>query len=190
MEASVWIQILTLVGIIAGFFYTWFREARTREWQQADAKELAGKLAADATAMALKVNTDAVAMAAKVNQDAATMAAKVIDDAEKIATKVHESAEKLANKVAENTVVSTSAAQKAESAFTEANTVNAKIANLQAQLLKIGEHIERTTIAAAAAEKAAHDEGMFNKRVKAAIEEKLEEMNGHAQKPKQKRIVK
>jgi len=186
MEASVWIQVLTLVGIVAGFFYTWFREGRTREWQQADAKELAARLAADATAMALKVNTDAVAMAAKVNQDAATMAAKVIDDAEKIAVKVHDSAEKLANKVAENTVVSTSAAQKAESAFTEANTVNAKIANLQAQLLNIGKHIESTALATAASEKAAHDEALFNKRVKAAIEEKLDEMNGREPRPKQK----
>ena len=167
-----------MVSLLAGFVYTWFREGRTREWQLADAREVASKLSADGAAMALKVNADAMAMAAKVNQDAALMAAKVIDDAEKLAAKVHDSAEKLANKVAENTAVSTEAALGAKEAYTEANTINAKIAALNSKLLVVSEFIKQSELESSARAKASQVEAEFNARVKVAIEEKLREMNG------------
>jgi len=167
MDAAVLIQVVTLVSLLAGFVYTWFREGRTREWTLADAREVASKL-----------STDAIAMAAKVNQEAAVMAAKVIADAEKLAAKVHDSAEKLANKVAENTAVSTDAARGAKEAYTEANTINAKIADLNRQLLVVSEFIKQSELDSSARSKASQAEAEFNARVKVAIEEKLREMNG------------
>lgn len=192
------IALMSLLATCGGFLYTWFREGRTREWQLADAKAMAEKVNADAAALALKVNTEglalaakvnaeSIAMAAKVNSDAAIMAAKVVDDAEKLAAKVHAAAETLANKVAENTSVSTGAAAEAKTAYTEANTINAKIANLNSQLLIMTKHIEDEERRRAEnegerkrLEKCAHDEATFNERVKAAIDKKLLELNGNA----------
>jgi D-Tyr-tRNAtyr deacylase len=178
VDITVVIQTATFLSLIAGFLYTWFREGRARQWQLADAKEMASKLSADTAAMAAKVNSDAIAIAARVNQDAATMAAKVIEDAEKLAAKVHDSAEKLANKVAENTEVSTAAARGAKEAYTEANTINAKIADLNAQLLVVSDYIRRAEEDDVTRAKASQAEAEFNARVKIAIEEKLRELNG------------
>lgn len=172
-ETTLWVALASLVTSIVGFAGTWFQASRARTWQKEDAEKLAKKLADDTKEMAQKVNADAADLAAKVNQEAAVMAAKVIADAEKIAIKVHESAEKLANKVAENTTVSTDAARGAKEAYTEANTINSKIAALQESLIKVTTHIEQKSIQEAANAKAMHDEVMFNQRVKVAIEEAL-----------------
>lgn len=184
--------LLTTVGL---WFYTWLREGRLRRWALEDAAKkakadeeaavkiakelrestvaLAEKANDDAVALAAKVNADAISLAAKNLADATSVAQKVLDAAEAIAAKGHESAAKLA-------AISTEAAKKGEEAFSEANTVNAKIANLQEQIVKIGEHIEQRNLDAAAAEKAARETADFNVKVKAAIDEKLAEMNGHA----------
>ena len=108
------------------------------------------------------------------------MAAKVIDDAEKIANKVHESAKALADKVAENTTISSDAALEAKTAYTEANSQNNKIAELSKQVLMIAEHIKSQATIQEQQAQAQEKDRLFNERVKVAIDEKLEEMNGHA----------
>jgi len=187
MDNNALIQLGLFVTTVSGFAYTWFREGRTRQWQLADAKAMAEKVNTDAKAMAEKVNADAIALASKNYQEAAAMAAKVIADAKIIADKVHESAQKLADKVAENTTVSTDAAKGAKEAYTEANSINSKIANLQEKLVKISEHIERTDIAAVLAGKSIQEDALFNRKVKDAIEEHLKTMNGHSPLSKRKR---
>lgn len=103
--------VLSIITTIGGFLYTWRRDARTRQWQLEDA------------ANSLKKAND--------------LALKVVDDAAHLAEKVHSTSQLLVNKVTENTEVSTNAARDAKSAFTEANSVNNKIANLNTSILEL-----------------------------------------------------
>ncbi len=186
-DTTLELGIATLITTVAGFAYTWFREGRTRRWQQQDAQEIAEKANSDAKILAEKVNSDAAALAAKQNADAIALASKLIHDASDVAAKLHDNAEKLAAKVAENTTVSTDAAKGAKEAYSEANSTNRKIADLQTQLLKIGEHVERTDQAAKQSEQAIHEEALYNQRVKEAVEKTLAGMNGMKEQLQRKR---
>lgn len=201
-EPSVLIALASLFTTIGLWIYTWLREGRMRRWALADADRIASqakeaaekiafkvshdaeqiaiKLRDDATAAAAKTNADAVALASKNMRDAAALAQKVVEDAEKISTRLHESVEKVAAKVAENTTISTDAAKGAREAYSEANTINKKIADLQENLVRISEHIEKPAKDKEVRDRAAHEEAMFNQRVKTAIDKKLEELNGNA----------
>jgi hypothetical protein len=178
IDPNLAVSVVTLVGLISGFLYTWVREGRTRRWQLADAKAMAEKVNADAKAVAEKLNVEAMKVAAKVNQESAETARQLVHDAETIAAKVHDSAEKLATKVAQTISVSAETASGAQKAYAEANSVNLKITRLQEQLLKIGEHIERSDQETKRQAQAIKDEMLFNQRVKDGIEQKLKELNG------------
>lgn len=176
MDTTVVLGVIQIIVVVIGFAYTWFRDGRARAWQVADAKTLADNLAKDAKDVALKVNADAVALATSVNHAGATIAANLI--AEKLTAKVHASAETLATRVAENNAVAAEAARGAKEAYHEANQINTKITFLQTALLKVTEHIELTRQAAISEERERREQTLFNQRVKAAIDEKLQEMNG------------
>jgi ADP-heptose:LPS heptosyltransferase len=59
------------------------------------------------------------------------------EDAEKLATKVEDHGKQVLTAIAENTAISSSAAEKADAAYSEANDVNRKIAALGEQIKPI-----------------------------------------------------
>lgn len=178
IDPNLAVSVVTLVGLVSGFVYTWVREGRTRRWQLADAKAMAEKVNADAHAVAEKLSAEALKVAAKVNQESAETARQLVHDAEAVAAKVQHAAETLATKVNETIVGTERATTGAQKAFSEANSVNTKISQLQAQLVKVVEHVERADAASKQAAQAIKDEALFNQRVKDAIDMKLKEMNG------------
>jgi hypothetical protein len=117
---------VSIIATVVGFIAQWLREGRDRKWALQDA-------ARKQTAIAV-VKEDA-------EKAATVIAAKAGEHAEKISTEVHQTAAAIAVKVE----ASTSAAKEA---YTEANTVNHKIAelsssveNLNKQLLDLSEHV-------------------------------------------------
>ena len=168
-QAEDYYGLVTLITVLAGFALQWFREARAHRWQEAAAEKLAQRTEQTATGLAEKVSADTIALTTtSVRENAA------------LTQKVFESAQRLSDRVTENIAISNEAAQGAKGAFTEANTVNNKIADLQRQLVTIAEHVERIGAATLEAEKAAHEEAIFNERIKVAIDEKLRDMNSPA----------
>lgn len=191
MDTNLAVQLGILAAVIVTAVAAWFREGRAHRWSLEAAAKLAEKLREENAALAKKVNDDALALATKQNADAAVVAKDLIADALRISEKVQVAAEKLADTVTINTEISTKAAQGAHSAFVEANSQNSKIINmgsliadLSSQVVEIANHIRRTEEKSLVAEKAAHDECVFNKAVKAAkaaIDTKLAEMNCHTE---------
>lgn len=137
VDSNTLVALLSLFATCGGFLYTWFREARMHRWRMQDAKARADKVAADAAALAAKTASDAAMLAANINSNASAVATKVIADAEAIATRVRAAAEQLARKVEMSTNVSSVAAAHAQTAYSEANRINTKIADLNAQLVAI-----------------------------------------------------
>lgn len=194
LDPQISISVATLLGLVATGVIQWLRENRMRSWSVADtlerkedADKLAEKLADDNEKLAAKLAADTLALAAKGVQDAADVARKLVSDAAKISQDVHLAAEKLANTVKENTAISTEAAKGAQSAFTEANSQNAKIvtmgtliADLNKQVVTILEHIKQSDAKNEESDKRAHEEKLFTERVQIEIDRKLKEMNGHS----------
>jgi len=179
LDAGLVVQIFMFATLVAGFIAQWFREGRAQKWARDAAKLIADQATAAAEAVALKAANEVLAQAAEGNKTAAALAAKVLTDAKDVADKVLAAAKELAGTVEENTKISSEAANGAKTAFVEANTFNSKLTALHDQVVRISEHVERTAVSTAAAEKAAREEAVFNVRVKAAIDEKLLELNGH-----------
>jgi len=191
MDTAFVVQTGTLLALVIGFVAQWFREGRAQKWAEASAKLIADKATAAAEAVALRASNEVLAQAAEGNKTAATLAAKVLTDAKEVADKVLTAAKELAGTVAENTKISTEAASGAKVAYTEANSQNSKIiamqeriADLSTQVLTVMEHIKSIETKHTTAEKAIHEDLLFNKRVKDAIDEKLKELNGRAPVPK------
>lgn len=168
-------QVGILAAIVANAVVSALRENRTRR-----------NSLADAAALAKELREKNEALATKVAADAADVLAKAVAEALKVAEKVNTAAEKLADKVRENTQISTEAVRGAQSAFTEANTQNAKIINLGEQVTglstQVGEIMHHVKDMAAKNEdndRRIKEDNLLHATVKAAIEEKLREMNGH-----------
>ena len=79
-------NILLFGGTAAGFVYTWFSNARDRQWAKEDAArkadELAEKLQADAVNLAVKTSADTAMILQKTKDELAILSGKVEESIE------------------------------------------------------------------------------------------------------------
>jgi len=135
-ETSIWLSVFTLATVVLNFAYQWFSKGRERRWAQEAAAKLELDSKAAAAALAVKVETAAVAATALVAAQANAVAMTLASNATALAKEVTDTAKALAVKVEQG---SDKAVEGSERAYTEANTVNLKIAALQEQNVKINE---------------------------------------------------
>jgi hypothetical protein len=195
VEPAIAISLVTLVVSPAVIeFLAWRRESRLRKWAKTDAETKAKTDEAAAKALALKVSNDIVAAAAESNAKAAAVAAEVVAEAARVSQTAILAAKELAEKVANNTEISSKAVDRADGAFTEANSQNSKIiklgdliADLNKQVVMIVTHLKESDAATKEAADEVRRAHEFNVMVKGAVEEKLAEMNGHTPQARKKR---
>lgn len=104
-STPIWLSVLSLVGIVLGFAYTWFRDGRARKWEREDR-----------AALALQTSLTADSVKAASHQESSQLAAKLDQETLAIKESIH------------------LASLAAKEAYAEANALNVKIADLQKQL--------------------------------------------------------
>lgn len=121
---------LTILGVVLLGVQAWLSAGRARKWVQEDAAVLAKTVADTAAVLAVTKNRDAADLAVKKIQDAANVQIELSKEQLAVAAKVLETAEKLSAKVDKGTGA-------ADQAFVAANSHNAKIVELENQILTL-----------------------------------------------------
>lgn len=119
MSDMAWIQIATLLTVVVSGLFAYVQRQQQRKWEVEDREDR--------------------------RKDAEELARLTKSTAGKLALKVDEQHEKVFSELTANTQVSVKALSEASAAYNEANDLNRKIADLNAQLLALRNRPSRAT---------------------------------------------